>query len=351
MSVVWIASHGIETATATSAKEFVEALRPSNPHWWENDRCPWVFRGHAREEWSLLPSAWRPGNPVIRSCITEASRRFDLTSPTQKLNWFWHPNYWSSSVAFGDNDVALSRQLTIETTAEYLPLWDFAGACDDLSMAVPLAGPGPDPILDPHWLDDPAHPLFSDEFLRFSDLPAALALAQHHGIPTRLLDWTRNPVAAAFFAVEPLREPIAGANLIVWALHKQRAKDVTVEGVSFPGAPNGAPRFDPTIAIVRPSTRDNPYLAAQAGLFTTVSRSGIYFMKTGGKRPAVETFVREANPPTPALRKIALSHRYANDLIEILRRERVSRSALMPTMDNVARDVLAKWTLKDDSTV
>lgn len=343
MSIVWEVSSGIESATANSAAELIEALRPSNQHWWEDDQCPWVFRGHAREEWSLLPSAWRPGNPIITNCITEASRRFDAVSPNQTLNWFWHPNYWSAAAVFGKNDAELSRRLTIETTAEYLPIWDFASACDDLSMPVPLSGPGPDPVQDPNWLADAAHPLVGDDLLRFSDLPAALALAQHHGIPTRLLDWTRNPIAAAFFAVEPLREPVEGANLIVWALHKRRATSVAVEGVSFPNAPSGSPRFDPAIAIVRPSTRDNPYLAAQAGLFTSVTRSGIYFMRSGGRRPAIEAFVAEAAPAMVVLRKISHSHRHAADLIEILRRENVSRSALMPTMDNVARDVLTKW--------
>ena len=344
MSVDWKqVAGGTEVATAESAVQFIDALRPSDPHWWEGASCPWVFRGHAREEWQLLPSAWRPDNIIMRNCFFEASRRFDAASPLQSLNWFWTPNFWSGAAVFGDNDVSLARQLTIATTAEYLPIWDFAAACDELGMPVPLAGPGPDPAQLPNWLADPSNPLVGDELLRFSDLPASLALAQHHRIPTRLLDWTRNPMAAAFFAVEPLREPVKGAKLVVWAIHKGHTKDVATVGVSFPNAPNGAPRFDPSIAIVRPSTRDNPFLAAQAGLFTTISRSGIYFLKSGGKRPCLESFVAEANPSVQVLRKLVLAHEHAADLIEILRRERVSRSALMPTMDNVAQDVRTKW--------
>jgi hypothetical protein len=280
----------------------------------------------------------------MQNSIAEASRRFDAVQPSQTLNWFWQPHYWSGPAQFGANDDSLAKQLTMRTTAEYLPLWDFASRCDELGMPVPLSGPGPDPTQHPNWMADASNPLFGDELLRFSDLPAALALAQHHRIPTRLLDWTRDPMAAAFFAVEPLREPEPRANLVVWALHKRRALGVATEGVSFPDAPAGSPRFDPTIAVVRPSTRDNPFLAAQAGLFTSIGRSGIYFMKSGGRRPGLEDFVTEANPAETILRKLVLAHEHAPDLIEILRRENISRSALMPTMDNVAEDVRRRWS-------
>jgi hypothetical protein len=49
----------IEFIHCDSAKDFLHVLSLANPIWGKGLNRPWLFRGHADENWKLVPPAWR----------------------------------------------------------------------------------------------------------------------------------------------------------------------------------------------------------------------------------------------------------------------------------------------------
>lgn len=87
-----------------------------------------------------------------------------------------------------------------------------------------------------------------------------LATAQHHGLPTRLLDWTSNPLAAAFFACE--ESSIAneiGSDSAVYVL--QAPKVIDINRTRNPLAQGSG------VDVITPDHASHR-IAAQAGMFT-----------------------------------------------------------------------------------
>jgi len=173
------------------------------------------------------------------------------------------------------------------------------------------------------------------------------ALAQHYGIPTRLLDWTRQSFIAAFFAAESALKVDKSdfSLLVVWSFlfplfgkHDDISKDT-----------------DPVHVVTAPSAT-NPNLKAQQGIFTLFNR--FYTKESEGIYPSMDKYLEDlANEADPEhsdadklivdlrLRKFTLPISEASKLLYLLAKIDITPSAIYPGYHSIVSDIqmLNNW--------
>ena len=153
--------------------------------------------------------------------------------------------------------------------------------------------------------------LFKERALRFLDfMPTTdwdwLALGQQHGLPTRLLDWTNNPLVACYFAAEePCKE-----DSVIYAY--QNKSYIDVEEHTDPFRYREVGKFIPR--------HISPRITNQGGLFTIHPKP-------------YETF------ESGEMEKIIIPNSIRSMLKQTLNRYGVDRFALFPNLDGLAAHI------------
>lgn len=192
-----------------------------------------------------------------------------------------------------------------------------------------------------------------------------LALMQHYGAPTRLLDWTISPLVAAFFAVEKPPHGDPQETPIIWAANRRELLEDILQVVRFEDTrtpPDQIAKVEeflrtipPPVDAYRPleiilmrrrapfqrplvipdrPTKMNERLSLQQGVFLRVNPPNWSF-----EDALRYVLAHRKDGHRPALHKLRIAPEGRLPLLKELYRMNISAESLYPGLDGFARSL------------
>jgi hypothetical protein len=294
--------------------ELYSHLRLSNFGVWGIDgRSRWVFRGQACTDWQYLPSAWRhTAQNYLEPWMTTATHIIRKRLSRIK-------NVGSKYFDFSSIDVDHYVRARAQAVSELQAIQQFSKLRTLNFAADPWRLQNYDFLSDAHF-DQPDH-----------DFPQYLAeditaLAQHHGVPTRLLDWSEDPLVALAFCVFDIEQSDVDAELCA------------LDSMSLKVPQDTRGTFTPFVWKFKCNPTHNAFSFSQKSFHTYIQYAEIYYVEHGCWPDHLELgFVQGA-----AIRKFAIPKDWKRHLARKLWSDGYDPVSLLPNLDGVGK-AAAVW--------
>jgi FRG domain-containing protein len=172
-------------------------------------------------------------------------------------------------------------------------------------------------------------------------MPCWWALMQHHGAPTRLLDWTASPYVAAYFATQQDGSDRDGA---VWCFCHRRLLQAFINKLGWePPDLTKTEDEDPAVkrlheALRSPSATPD-VLPLEFKFFSSARMAEQQGRFTMCLRIHQDHVCIAAKVAPTHLKKIIIPHKIKPDFLAELRRMNITAAALFPGVDGLGRSI------------